>query len=151
MARTQVQRIRGTHFRRTKLRTSNRQTKSRLKRLPPPSISSCPTRSPQPFQGYKAKPITPPQSAGVPGSYRCIVDSDHQPFSIIWSGSAEYPDLANLPVLKNVDILPVHQSSEIAAIWRDSMLLDYGSHASIRITKHGRFPILKLAHSDECL
>jgi tRNA A-37 threonylcarbamoyl transferase component Bud32 len=29
------------------------------------------------------------------------------------------------------------------------MLLDYGSHASIRITKHGRFPILKLAHSDE--
>jgi RIO-like serine/threonine protein kinase len=43
----------------------------------------------------------------------------------------------------------VHQSSEIAAIWRDSTIIDYGSHASIRDTKHGRFPILKLAHSDE--
>lgn len=38
----------------------------------------------------------------------------------------------------------------MAIIWRDSKLLDYGSHASIRSTKHGdRFPILKLAHEDE--
>lgn len=29
------------------------------------------------------------------------------------------------------------------------MLLDYSSHTSIRITKHGRFPILKLAYSDK--
>jgi serine/threonine protein kinase len=27
--------------------------------------------------------------------------------------------------------------------------MDYGSYASIRITEHSRFPILKLAHSDE--
>jgi hypothetical protein len=26
-------------------------------------------------------------------------------------------------------------------------MIDYGSHASIRITEHGRFPVLKLAHS----
>jgi hypothetical protein len=37
----------------------------------------------------------------------------------------------------------------MAAIWRDSTIIDYGSHASIRITKHDPFPILKLAHSDE--
>lgn len=29
------------------------------------------------------------------------------------------------------------------------MIIDYGSHASIRTTEYGRFPILKLAHSDE--
>jgi RIO-like serine/threonine protein kinase len=29
------------------------------------------------------------------------------------------------------------------------MIIDYGSHASIRITEHRRFSILKLAHSDE--
>jgi tRNA A-37 threonylcarbamoyl transferase component Bud32 len=28
-------------------------------------------------------------------------------------------------------------------------MIDYGSHASIRTTEQGRFPILKLAHSDE--
>ncbi len=103
----------------------------------------------QTFWGHEAKPITPPQSAGVPGSYHCIVDWDHKPFSITWSGSHEYPDLVGFPSLKNVGILPLHQSSDIAAIWRDSTLLEYGSYASIRLTKHGQFPILKLAHLDE--
>lgn len=37
----------------------------------------------------------------------------------------------------------------MAAIWRDSIIIDYGTHASIRITEHNPFPILKLAHSDE--
>ncbi|PQE18216.1 kinase-like domain protein [Rutstroemia sp. NJR-2017a BBW] len=37
----------------------------------------------------------------------------------------------------------------MATIWRDSDILDYGSHASIRVTKHERFPILKLAHLDD--
>lgn len=43
----------------------------------------------------------------------------------------------------------VYQSYEIAAIWKNSTILDYGSYASIRITEHYRFPILKLAHSDD--
>jgi hypothetical protein len=96
-----------------------------------------------------AKPITPPQSAGVRGSYKCILDYDHEPFSLTWCGSPEYPDLAKFPALEDVEIFPVDQGLEMAAIWRDSTLLEYGSHASIRITEHGRFPILKLAHSDE--
>ncbi|KAI0811387.1 hypothetical protein GGR55DRAFT_99457 [Xylaria sp. FL0064] len=100
------------------------------------------------LRGYETKPITP-QIAGVRGSYRCIVDHNHQPFSITWVGSSEYPDLITFPFLKNVDVSSVHQSHEMAAIWKDSTILDYGSHASIRITEHHRFPILKLAHSDD--
>lgn len=129
------------------MRTSNQQTTSRLRHPPQTSTSS---RLTQTFPGCEAKPITPPQSAGVRGSYQCIVDYNHKPFSITWSGSSEYPNLARFPSLdKNVDVSSVYQSSEIAAIWRDSTIMDYGSHASIRITKDGRFPILKLAHSDE--
>lgn len=99
----------------------------------------------------EAKPITPPRSAGVRGSYRSIVDYNHQPFSIIWSGSPQYPDLADFPFFKNINVTvsPVHQSLEMAAIWRDSALLDYGSYASIRVTEHDPFPVLKLAHSDK--
>jgi len=73
----------------------------------------------------------------------------HQPFSITWLGSPEYPDLITFPFLKNVEVSSVHQSYEIAAIWKDSTILDYGSHASIRITEHHRFPIMKLAHSND--
>ncbi|PQM43516.1 hypothetical protein VC83_09643 [Pseudogymnoascus destructans] len=58
-------------------------------------------------------------------------------------------DLARFPDLKNVSVHSVHQNSEIAAIWRDSTIVDYGAYASIRVTEHGRFPILKLAHQDE--
>lgn len=103
----------------------------------------------QTCQDYEAKPITPPDSAGVPGSHRCVVDYDHKPFSITWTGSWDYPDLAGFPSLQNIEISPLHQTSEMAAIWRDSTLYEYGSYASVRITEHGRYPILKLAHSDE--
>lgn len=37
----------------------------------------------------------------------------------------------------------------MAEIWRGSKIIDYGSYASIRITEHDSFPILKLAHPDE--
>jgi hypothetical protein len=132
-----------------KLRSNSRQTKPRG--IPPLQTltNSYATQTPQTLRGYEAKPITPPQSAGLRGSYQCIVDYYHQPFSITWSGSPEYPDLTTFPLLKNVDVLLVHQSYEIAAIWKDSTILDYGSHASIRITEYHRFPILKLAHSDD--
>lgn len=112
-------------------------------------MSSYLTISAKSFNGYKLNPITPPQSGRVPGTHQCIVDSDHQPFSITWSGSSQYPDLTSLPSLKDIIILPVPQSSEIAAIWRESDLFDHGSHASIRISEHTRYPILKLAHSVE--
>ena len=78
------------------------------------------------------KPITPPQSTGG-GFYNCIVDCEHYPFSITWPDSAQYPDFANLD--KNMDVVLIYLSLEIAAVWRDSTLLDYGAHASIRITK----------------
>jgi hypothetical protein len=131
------------------LRTNSLRTKP-LPRLPlQTSTNPSATQPPQTHQVYEAKPITPPQRAGIRGSYRCIVDYNHQPFSITWSGSPEYPDLTTFPFLKNVEISPVHQSYEIAAIWKDSTSLDYGSHASVRITEHHRFPILKLAHSDD--
>ncbi|PMD42321.1 hypothetical protein L207DRAFT_308383 [Hyaloscypha variabilis F] len=132
-----------------RLRNNSRQTKSRPRRPLQTSTNSYATQPPQTLQGYEAKPITPPQSAGLRGSYRCIVDYNHQPFSITWLGSPEYPDLITFPFLKNVEVSSVHQSYEIAAIWKDSTILDYGSHASIRITEHHRFPILKLAHSDD--
>jgi len=128
-----------------RLRNNGRQTKSRTRR-PQTSINSYATHPPQTLE---AKPITPPQSAEVRGSYRCIVDYNHQPFSITWLGSPEYPDLITFPFLKNVEVSLVYQSYEIATIWKDSIILDYGSHASIRITEHHRFPILKLAHSDD--
>jgi serine/threonine protein kinase len=37
----------------------------------------------------------------------------------------------------------------MAAIWRGSKIIDYGSSASIRITEDDSFPIVKLAHPDE--
>jgi tRNA A-37 threonylcarbamoyl transferase component Bud32 len=37
----------------------------------------------------------------------------------------------------------------MAAIWRGLEIIDYGSYASIRITKHDSFPVLKLAHLDK--
>jgi len=101
----------------------------------------------QTFQGCEAKPITPPQSTGNRGSYNCIVDCENKPFSITWSGSAQYPDFSNLH--ETINVVSVNQSPEIAAIWRDSTFIDYGAHASIRATEDSRFPILKLAHSDD--
>ncbi|KAL2024948.1 hypothetical protein VTK56DRAFT_3647 [Thermocarpiscus australiensis] len=101
------------------------------------------------IQRYEAKPITPPQDAGVRGWYKCILDYRHKPYSITWRGSPKYPDLAKFTVLKGVDVSLVHQSLAMAAVWRDSTLLDYGSYASIRASKHSRFPILKLAHPDK--
>ena len=64
-------------------------------------------------------------------------------------GSPEYPDPERFPGLENVEVSLVHQNSGVAAIWRDSELLDYGSYASIRIAENDLFPILKLAHRDE--
>jgi hypothetical protein len=132
-----------------RLRNNSRQTNPQGRRTPQTSTNSHATQPHQPLRGYKTKPITPPQSAGLRGLYRCIVDYNHQPFSITWSGPPEYPDLTTFPFLKNVEVSSVHQSHEIAAIWKDSTILDYGSHASIRITEHHRFPILKLAHPDD--
>jgi serine/threonine protein kinase len=66
-------------------------------------------------------------------------------------GSPEYPDLTTFPFLKKVEVSSVHQSYEIAAIWKDSMILDYGSHASIRITEHHRFPSSPIQHEFDIL
>jgi hypothetical protein len=107
------------------------------------------TSSPCQNRRCEAQPITPPQSAERRGLYRCIVDYHRRPFAITWRGSPEYPDLRKFPLLENVDISSVDQSSEMAAIWKGSNMIDYGSYASIRITDHDIFPILKLAHSDE--
>lgn len=97
----------------------------------------------------EAKPTSPPQSAGVRGSYQCIVDYHRQAFAVTWSGPPEYPDLAGFPYLKNVDVSSVHLNPEMAAIWGGSTILEYGSHASIRLAALDPFPILKLAHADE--
>jgi hypothetical protein len=101
------------------------------------------------IDGYQAQPITPPQRAQNHGSYTCIVDYDHKPYSITWSGSPEYPDLMKFPNLEDVKVSPKQQSLHITKLWSDSNLLDYGSHASIRITDDEAFPILKLAHPDK--
>ncbi|KAI0873037.1 hypothetical protein GGS24DRAFT_410957 [Hypoxylon argillaceum] len=98
---------------------------------------------------YEAKPLTPPQSTGSRESYYCILDYRHKPFTITWRGPPEYPDLIGFPALKNVEVASIDQSISIAAIWRDSILLDYGTYASIRTTKQFRFSILKLAHPDK--
>ncbi|AEO60715.1 hypothetical protein MYCTH_2316220 [Thermothelomyces thermophilus ATCC 42464] len=96
----------------------------------------------------RAWPITPPQDAGDGDLFRCIVDHGRNPFSIVWQGSPEYPDLSNFPALDRVEVFPLPLSPALAAIWRNSALLDYGSYASIRASEHSRFPILKLAHPD---
>ncbi|KAI1191211.1 hypothetical protein F5B17DRAFT_350985 [Nemania serpens] len=99
-----------------------------------------------------AKPITPPQSAEMRGFHRCLVEYDHKPYSITWNGVGSYPDLTKFPAPNDVVVSPVSQSPEMAAIWRDSDLVDFGSFASIRRTKntgHDIFPILKLSHPDQ--
>lgn len=101
------------------------------------------------LQDYETKPITPPQKSQSRGFYQCVVDHKHKPFLITWSGSSDYPDLASFPDLKNVDVRGIPQSPNIATIWRQSSLLDYGSHASIRVSEHHPYPIIKLAHSSD--
>jgi serine/threonine protein kinase len=96
---------------------------------------------------HQTWPITPPQDAGG-SDYRCIVEYGRKAFSITWQGSPQYPDLRKFPALDGVEVSPVLLSPALAAIWTDSELLDYGSHASIRASEHSRFPILKLAHPD---
>ncbi|KAI1126275.1 hypothetical protein F5Y10DRAFT_293925 [Nemania abortiva] len=97
-----------------------------------------------------AEPITPPQGAKMSGCYTCLVEYDHKPYSITWNGSMNYPDLTKFPTLDDVAVSPESQSPEMAAIWRDSDLVDFGSFASIRRTKqntgHDIFPIVKLSH-----
>ena len=111
-------------------------------------LSSPAKFSMEPRHWHRTWPITPPQDAGC-SDYRCIVDHGRKPFTITWQGSPQYPDLRNFPALDRVQVSPVPLSPALAAIWTDSELLDYGSHASIRALEHSRFPILKLAHPDK--
>ncbi|EPE30909.1 Protein kinase-like (PK-like) [Glarea lozoyensis ATCC 20868] len=109
-----------------------------------------PHESASQISGFTASPITPPLGTGVPGQNKCIVDYNHQPYSMTWSGSPhEYPDLERFPHLENVEVSLINQNPTIAAIWRDSELLDYGTHASVRIAESDLFPILKFAHHDK--
>lgn len=102
----------------------------------------------------EAKPITPPCCTGL-GKHSCIVEYHKEPYSLVWSGSVQYPDLRAFP--KDLDAHPLPQSEEMAKIWKSSVLVDFGSHAVIRASPcssdeqehdNQRFPIIKLAHSD---
>jgi hypothetical protein len=118
-------------------------------RTPPPHPTKKSFRNPAvSIDAHKHRwPITPPQDAGG-SDYRCIVDHGRKPFSVTWRGSPQYPDLCNCPTLDCVEVSPVPLSPALATIWADSELLDYGSHASVRVSEHTHFPILKLAHPD---
>lgn len=96
-----------------------------------------------------ASPITPPQATGSRGSYQCLVDYKHEPFFISWSGAQDYPDLSAFPAIDQGCVTSIQQTPAMAAIWRGSALLDYGSHASVRISDDDRFPVIKLAHPDD--
>lgn len=102
----------------------------------------------------EAKPITPPYCTGR-GKHSCIVEYHKKPYSLAWSGSAQYPDLRAFP--KDLEAYPLHQSEEMAEIWRSSVLVDFGSHAVVRSSPcssdeqeqdNQYFPIIKLAHND---
>lgn len=102
---------------------------------------------------FEAKPTTPPKAAETRGSYRCTIDYNSTPFSIRWSGSSAYPDLATFPSFTNpnIEVSRILLGPELDTIWRRSKLHDYGSYASIRIIDDDSFPILKLAHPDDDL
>ncbi len=60
------------------------------------------------------------------------------------------PGSRRISCLGNVKIQAVPQTAHMAAIWRASTPLSFGSHASIRRASQSHdFPILKLAHGDE--
>ncbi|KAK4130696.1 hypothetical protein BT67DRAFT_445496, partial [Trichocladium antarcticum] len=126
--------------------TNKQQAKSQSESLPQTDL---PTYSHHNPQDLEAKPITPPQGTGIRGSYQCIIDYNHEPFSVTWSGSQSYPDLVTFPAVEQGSVALVQQSPTIAGIWKGSTLLDYGSHASIRVSENDPFPIIKLAHADD--
>lgn len=103
----------------------------------------------------EAKPILPPYRAGL-GKHSYIVEYYKGLYSLVWSGSAQYPDSRAFP--KDLDTYPLPQSEEMAKIRNSSVLVDFGSHAVIRASPcssdeqeeqdNQRFPIIKLAHAD---
>lgn len=102
----------------------------------------------------EAKPITPPYCTG-PGQHGCIVEYHQKPYSLTWSGPAQYPDLRACP--QDLAAYPLSLSEEMAKIWTSSLLVDFGSHAVVRSSlncssndeqNNQCFPIIKLAHND---
>lgn len=104
-------------------------------------------------------PITPPWKQRPGEVYKCIVDYQRKPYLVTWSsGSFQYPDFSAFPA--NFDYYEIRQTHEMATLWANSTPLDYGVHASVRVSIPPRnersenpqdddFPISKLAHPDE--
>jgi serine/threonine protein kinase len=77
------------------------------------------------------------------------VDYKNQLFSVTWQGTQDYPDFGKFPSIDHGSVTLIQQHPDIAAIWEDSAFLDYGAHASVRISKNEQFPVFKLSHNDE--
>jgi hypothetical protein len=67
-----------------RLRNNSRQTKPRPRRPLQTSTNSYATQPLQTLRGYEAKPITPPQSAGLRGSYLPLENREEA-----WNTAAE--------------------------------------------------------------
>ncbi len=119
-----------------------------------PSLSSTLTVTHTPAMTIcKAKPITPPQETESREMHTCIVEYDSTPFSVRWSGPVEYPDFTSFAPGRNdnFEAARIALGPEMRLIWRRSGLVDYGTHASIRISDDDDFPITKLAHPEDKL
>lgn len=94
------------------------------------------------------KPITPPERIAQ-GVYRYTVEYNKRPFLVTWSGSTHYPEMENFPDIANTKVQALPQTPAMESLWRGSELMDYGAHASIRLQRESKFPILKLTHAAE--
>ena len=86
------------------------------------------------------KPVSPPNSTEVNGSYKCYVDCEGQVWEVFWTGLHNYPDLSSLALHRVV------LSNHISTTWHTTKQLDFGSSAVMRTFDHGTFPVVKLAH-----
>jgi tRNA A-37 threonylcarbamoyl transferase component Bud32 len=93
--------------------------------------------------------VSLPSRAEKAGHYTCLIEHQNKPYSIVWSGSARYPDIMQLPTGPDWDCKQVDMGLEMSNIWSDSMLINYGADAILRCSHTGPHPIIKLAHHGE--
>ncbi|KAI5196070.1 hypothetical protein E4T38_08699 [Aureobasidium subglaciale] len=88
-----------------------------------------------------------PDGAELAGQYTCMIDHLNTPYKITWTGSANYPDISQLPAEPNYDLKEVDLGEVMGRIWSVSTLVAFDSDAVVRCSHTGPYPIVKLAHT----
>lgn len=93
--------------------------------------------------------VSVPSRASKAGHYTCVIEQHNKPYSIVWSGSAKYPDISQLHNEPDLELEQVDLGPEMSKIWCESTFINYGADAALRCSHTGPYPVVKLAHQGE--